>query len=223
MKKFLSLLLAAVLSLGCVSAMALEFSVNTDELSVPQAGAVDLDIQFRESALAASTDIASVTTDMIIVWVGDAVIKMDLAGAGYGYRSFTQDMLASIDAYWQLADPYALQEVLVNNNVHLLLLDEMTNAEIQVVSGGTDGFASIVGTLADQTPAMQEMLVQKFCESAGIAYNGVTNFNGTPWLKLNDYSYLTIAGSQYFLACCPSSVDPMDLEYVLGYLTLTSN
>ena len=229
MKKTVSILLVLVMLLSCASVLAESADVNeeqqegTDQPTVEAAPGEELEeksdntlemlgdvevtlpvtqafgLEPKENAFdAASTDVVSVSGSLNIVKTAENVIF--ILDVPSGYTCLTQDIEASIFAYFRFKDPDALNKQMIENGIHLLLVDDMTNDWISIVTIGTDAIAARVGNLNSLTTERVEAYAAAFGASQDAVFNDIITTGSTVWMRFNEKILVSVVGGQYILA-----------------------
>ena len=219
MKKIVSLLLAAMLCLGCFAACAEEVDLSGVEIApIEVTDAFDREISFRNATMALTTTHDVTVTDTSVTVVADGIrIVFNIQKAGGGYLCFTQDLMASLAAYMRLDDMEAWQKYMIDELIYINMVDEWTGGDNYVFNDGEpDQLSALIGDLATQSASV----VNQIASSMG---GSVIKYNGRPWIyaSSNDFViFITIAGGQYVYVQAAGTLD--DAAYIMNALTVTS-
>lgn len=218
MKKFVALLLAAMMCLGSLC-FAEEIDLTGVEAPEVEGIAIEEDAFALVDAakLAATSDVVDVTDEYTQVTTDGVTITFYPNVAGGGYIVLTQDIIASLAAYMNFKDPYGVLDILVNADVNILIMDAYTNAMHYIYTDEPDALTTIVPNLADLSAEDQEFIAGYMSESAGIV-----NANGQPWIYGGGTVFLTIANGRYVILEVDEASTEEEMAALLTGLTVTA-
>lgn len=215
MKKILAALLAVAMLMS-VGAAAL---AEDDQVTVTVPATQELNPVLKENAPKLSTtgDIVTVSGNHYTIITEGLKMDLDL-DPSLGMYCFTQDIVASFDAYWDLSnDPEGLCNDLIDAGIHILLLSMYTGNEYQIMLRGSDSISARIGDLSSVSETMRDLYIGKIVEA--LTGNGEYVTITTPssvWFLLPEYQLaMTIAGGQYvtcFIGTHGNQVTQDDIE-----------
>lgn len=201
MKKLVALLVALMM-LGCMSAMAETTDMAEYDLSGVEAvdfGATNSISNFQNNSFAQSgADRAVITNDLCTIYSDNMVIKFDVAQGAFVY--FTQDFMASYMEYVLYTnDPQAANATLIENAIHLQILDQMYNDFYNLQTLYTINMKGALGTLSMLPENVQIQLGKQLAVELGGVYGGIVKYNNTSWVKVADECYITLVDGNVIL------------------------
>ncbi len=219
MKKIVSLLLAALLCFGCFSALAEDIDLTGVEANAPAAKIAEkpaLDLRDAAMAGAATTDVVEVTDAYVSVTANNVTIRFDKQKAGGGFLCLTKDLMASLTDYLRYDDPYAVQDILISNDISMLIMDEFTKGCYYVYFLEADSLSALVGDFSTLSARNQTTVAQKLASTSSIV-----TYNNIAWISTGSI-FATIVNGQYVCVEIDSDVTAEDVPYFLGALSVTA-
>ena len=218
MKKITSLLLAALLCLGCFSALAEDIDLTGVEANAPAVKIAEKPaLDLHDVAMAAAyTDVVEVTDAYVSVTANNVTIRFDKQKAGGGFMCLTKDLMASLTDYLRYDDPYAVQDILLSNDINLLVMDEFTKGCYYVYFLEADSLSALVGDFTSLSTRNQTTVAQKLASTSTIV-----TYNNIAWISTGSI-FATIVNGQYICVEIDSDVTAEDVPYFLGALSVTA-
>lgn len=218
MKKIISLLLAALLCLGCFSALAEDIDLTGVEANAPAVKIAEKPaLDLHDVAMAAAyTDVVEVTDAYVSVTANNVTIRFDKQKAGGGFMCLTKDLMASLTDYLRYDDPYAVQDILLSNDINLLVMDEFTKGCYYVYFLEADSLSALVGDFTSLSTRNQTTVAQKLASTSTIV-----TYNNIAWISTGSI-FATIVNGQYICVEIDSDVTAEDVPYFLGALSVTA-
>lgn len=230
MKRFISVLLAAIMLVSaCTFALAEETIVQqvkekTDETeayvpeegenveekvnslftyeeetgALPEPPAIDIALRDKAFDSAEIGDVVVVNGSMNIVKTAENVVFIMNVPAGY--TCLTRDIEASIFAYIRIKDPEKLVAWLMENSMHLLLINDLDNSWVTIETFGSDAISTRVQNLTSLTRDRMNSYAVAFAQSYGITFNDIVESGSLSWMRFNDDILVTVVGGQYIIA-----------------------
>ena len=167
------------------------------EVTLPQSRS--LSIEMREKAYGeGSTDMVSVNGSMNIVKTQqNLVLIMNMPN---GFTCLTQDFEASMFGFIRIKDPDGLIEDMIEDNIHLMFINDLDNTWIGVSTIGSDAISARVGNLNTMTKDRINSYAKVFAASEDVVFNDLVEAGSTTWMRFDDNILITVAGGQYIMA-----------------------
>lgn len=200
MKKLVALL-AALMMLGCMSAMA--ETTDTAEYDLSGVGSVGLTVTeaatVKENVFAMNgADTATITNEACTVYSDNMIIKLDKTQGSF--MIFTQDFMASyIDYVMAFSDPQGVNQSIIEDDIHLLILDKMYNDQYELLTCGSINMKGALGTLSMLPENVQIQLGNTLAVQLGGVYGGIVKYNNVSWVKVAEECYFTLVDGNVLL------------------------
>ena len=192
MKKLVSLLLALCL----MTAAGAVFAEESYDVQVTMPDAAPIDIQFKDlsSYAASSTDKVSVTGTYHVIQFHGLSLLMDVPS---GYMSVTQDYFSSLNYFSQLQNPDEVLQYMIDNEVHLVLIDTFVGNIYEFCYLGQDSTSSRIGNLSSLSEGQVASFGEFFCPAVGLnAPDEYFSANGLTWGRSGNI-FFTVVGGHY--------------------------
>lgn len=226
MKKPLALMMAFVLSAVMTMPAYAETDAAASDVTVEIPGSVEVPIAFRdiESSAMSTTDTVSINGNTYSVDTAKFHYVLNLDPT-MGYFCLTQDMAASLENYWMFDDPDSVQSVLIENGIHLFLMNRTGTSMVEFSEIEGDGFSSKVGTMQGQPTELLNAYTSILSEGLGAPME-LVEIGGMPWICVNKICYLTIINGEYVSvmwegAAEMTEYDTMDVQDILAGVVIT--
>lgn len=226
MKKPLALMMAFVLSAVMTMPAYAETDAAASDVTVEIPGSVEVPIAFRdiESSAMSTTDAVSINGNTYTVDTAKFHYVLNLDPT-MGYFCLTQDMAASLENYWMFDDPDSVQAVLIENGIHLFLMNRTGTSMVEFSEIEGDGFSSKVGTMQGQPTELLNAYTSILSEGLGAPME-LVEIGGMPWICANKINYITIINGEYVTvmwegAAEMTEYDTMDVQDILAGVVIT--
>lgn len=214
MKKLVVMALALLLICAAAAAETLDVKPEDFTLDLSQRHELQVDILDEDSFADGGFSVAR-EGSKYIVNDGDTKYTLDLA-ENPTFLCFTQDMMASFEAYLRISDPNGLQNMLVSEGVSYFLVDSETNMQVYIYPREGDHLSSFTGDLSKMTKQNQELIASMM----GVDASALKTAGDTTWVIGNESLMLTIFNNKYIIVEFGGTGDPAgDLEDTLNLMS----
>ena len=211
MKRILSVLLAMMLALGCLTAALAEDEVTFDvadiTAEVPKMEQIEVSPRDTSAYSASTSDVVSIDGNVYNVNTGALQYTLTL-DPNLGMICLTQDIVASVSEYWMLTDDMeGMMNALVEDGIHLFLYNSYTGMELQIMTDAADAVSEQIGTLSEASETMQTAYLYVLQQWFSADSAELVSIGGNTWVCMNGFFYVTCVGGEYTYAICLTEGD----------------
>ena len=220
MKNVFSVLLALVMLCGCWSALAENQDFSGEDMTIVVEKMEPLPIEPVENSYAPGmTDIVSKNGNRYTAVAAECTYVLDVSSIPSA-TILTQDMSVSFEAYLCMNNPWELQNKMIEQGLHFIVLDFETKLEVDFLSANPDKISNMVGDLNTLSEENRNIVV------AVNELDGAKEIGGRWWLykMYEDWGYYYTVYNYYPIVVQFSGTsmedDIIDVETLLANLTI---
>lgn len=203
MKRCISLILVVLMMLACFAmAETTEEGIKQDTLfksdhfstAMPKAHTERFDMKAKGMA-PTTTDSVMVKDSLIIVKTKDGLLLLEELPANY--TAVTQDYEASIFSLMRFNDPEGLINMMIEEECHLLMINNLNNDWYKLYTSETDAVASMVGNLNTLSNDRVLEYARAFSAQNNVSFDDIVTAGAYTWMRFEKQIFVTVVGGQY--------------------------
>ena len=202
MKKLMVLAVALLMICSVALAETPEISQEDFTLDLNQKHMVSLDLIDESAMSIGEADSVIRDGNKYIVNNGTIEYRLDLEKFPT-LLCFTQNKMASFEAYLRVGDPESLLEYLIDEEINFYLVDMETKMQVYIYPHEGDKLSAFTGDLSQLDPQNQELIASMMASNPVIKKAG-----DVTWIVANEAMMLTIFKNQYICVEFGGSGDP---------------